>query len=94
MSLHQLMNFNKTMNPTIQTGPIMMANEETQFKSQNDLTPSQTDSINKLIGNALDRKVISENYHFQAYPSFLRSNGPYRVYDHATTKGTKCVKNI
>ena len=40
------------------------------------------------VGAALDRKYISDKFHAQEYPSFGYSTGPYRVYDHATEKGT------
>jgi len=33
------------------------------FQSQTDLTPSHTSSVGNLIGNALDRKQISTQYH-------------------------------
>ena len=68
--------------------------QQNMFASQAELTPSQTSSVGKLIGNALDRNVISKEYHQQAYPSFLRSNGPFKVYDHAHQKGTQYVANI
>ena len=50
--------------------------------------------MSTLIGQALDRKQISNNYHCQAYPSFMRSNGPFKVYDHAQTKGKQYVSNL
>lgn len=68
--------------------------QQNMFASQGELAPSQTSSVGKLIGNALDRNVISKEYHQGAYPSFLRSNGPFKVYDHATKKGTQYVANI
>lgn len=40
-----------------------------------------------MIGQALDRKKISNSYHNNAYPYFLRSQGPFKVYDHAKAKG-------
>lgn len=40
-------------------------------------------SAKKLIGLALERKNISDQYQANFYPSFLRSHGPFKVYDHA-----------
>ena len=48
-------------------------------------------TLQKDVGAALDRKRISENYHSICYPSFFYSNGPFRVYDHGTAKGTAKV---
>jgi len=39
-----------------------------------------------IIGDSLKRKTVSDKYHSQAYPSFLHSTGPFRVYDHADAK--------
>ena len=50
--------------------------------------------MKNLIGLALNRKQVSSNYHYSAYPYFLRSQGPYKVYDHATTKGQQYVANL
>ena len=44
--------------------------------------------VSPEIGQALDRKTISNNYHSIAYPSFMYSNGPFRVYNHSQAKGT------
>ena len=41
---------------------------------------------NEIIGDALNRKTTSENYSIE-YPKFLRSNGPFNIYDHAKKKG-------
>jgi len=38
------------------------------------------------IEKALYRKQISDNYH-TSVPKFLRSQGPFAVYDHAAHKG-------
>ena len=51
-------------------------------------------NMKNLIGLALNRKQVSNNYHYSAYPYFLRSQGPYKVYDHATTKGQQYVANL
>lgn len=40
-----------------------------------------------MVGMALQRKHISQNYHHNAYPYFMRSQGPFKVYDHASAKG-------
>lgn len=48
--------------------------------------------MNDMIGNALERKTISDQYHSSAYPQFLRSNGPFKVYNHAEHKGS--IENI
>jgi hypothetical protein len=47
----------------------------------------QIQNLDKVIGNALERKTISDNYHSSAYPQFLRSHGPFKVYNHAEQKG-------
>lgn len=47
-----------------------------------------------MIGAALDRKKISAEYHHNAYPYFFRSQGPFKVYDHAYAKGQKYVSII
>ena len=47
-----------------------------------------------MIGLALERKTISNNFHSKAYPSFFKSSGPFRVYDHAQAKGKNYVNNI
>lgn len=47
-----------------------------------------------MIGQALDRKKISNSYHNNAYPYFLRSQGPFKVYDHAKAKGQNYVLNV
>jgi hypothetical protein len=39
-----------------------------------------------LIGQALDRHTIENSYN-TIYPKFLRSQGPFCVYDHAKVKG-------
>jgi hypothetical protein len=39
-----------------------------------------------FIKKALDRKKISSNYH-TALPMFLKSQGPFAVYDHALHRG-------
>ena len=46
-------------------------------------------SANNLIGDALNRKVVSDHYHSKAYPLFMQSNGPFKVYDHAESKGPR-----
>jgi CTP:phosphocholine cytidylyltransferase-like protein len=51
-------------------------------------------SVKNLIGLALERKQISNNYQSNAYPYFLRSQGPFRIYDHAQAKGKNYVGNI
>lgn len=40
------------------------------------------------VEQALNRKIISDNYH-TAVPKFLRSQGPFAVYDHSAHKGTR-----
>jgi len=47
--------------------------------------------MDNLIGLALDRKNISNQYYNNAYPYFLRSQGPFKVYDHAKSKGQNFV---
>ena len=48
----------------------------------------------KMIGSALDRHEINARYHSEAYPYFMKSNGPYKIYDHALTKGKMCESNL
>ena len=44
---------------------------------------SSPDDVRTIIGLALNRKQVSANYHTQAYPYFMRSQGPFKIYDHA-----------
>lgn len=44
---------------------------------------STQDDVRTIIGLALNRKQVSANYHSQAYPYFMRSQGPFKIYDHA-----------
>lgn len=37
---------------------------------------------------------MSPGYHSQAYPYFMRSQGPFKIYDHAQHKGQQYVHNI
>lgn len=52
------------------------------------------DDVRTIIGLALNRKQVSANFHTQAYPYFMRSQGPYKIYDHAQHKGKQYVHNI
>lgn len=52
------------------------------------------DDVRTIIGLALNRKQVSANYHSQAYPYFMRSQGPFKIYDHAQHKGKQYVHNI
>lgn len=65
---------------------------EAHFK--NNPNSQMNNNMKNLIGLALNRKQVSNNYHYSAYPYFLRSQGPYKVYDHATTKGQQYVANL
>jgi hypothetical protein len=47
----------------------------------------------ELIGDALNRKTISKNYRV-AYPLFMHSNGPFKIYEHAQQKGNKIYNNF
>ena len=42
---------------------------------------------------ALYRKVISDKYH-TSVPRFLRSQGPFAVYDHAAHKGNRTYETV
>ncbi len=42
---------------------------------------------------ALYRKKISDKYH-TSLPKFLRSQGPFAVYDHATIKGGQAFEKV
>ena len=42
--------------------------------------------MKQIIQNALNRKTISHNYH-TTLPKFMRSQGPFAVYDHSMHKG-------
>lgn len=67
-------------------------NVQSRAFSQNIKQLSQDpNSVKNLIGLALNRKQISGNYHHNAYPYFLRSQGPFKVYDHAQAKGQQYV---
>ena len=37
---------------------------------------------------------MTEQYQAKAYPYFLRSQGPFSVYDHAKSKGQQYVQNL
>ena len=58
-------------------------------KGNDPITVPPPQSVDEKIESAQDRHIISDKYHTQAYPQFLRSHGPYKVYDHAEQKGTK-----
>lgn len=51
-------------------------------------------NVSDLIGSALHRKHIGPGYHYGAYPYFMRSQGPFKIYDHATAKGQQFVQNL
>ncbi len=55
---------------------------------------SNPEHMKNIIGLALQRNQISNQYHNQAYPYFLRSQGPFEVYDHAQSKGQQFVQNL
>jgi len=38
--------------------------------------------VRKLVSKALNRKTISQAYHTNV-PVFLRSEGPFSIYDHS-----------
>lgn len=42
-----------------------------------------------MIGDALKRKKVSDQYHSKVYPYFMHANGPYKIYDHAQKVGAK-----
>ena len=43
---------------------------------------STQDDVRTIIALALNRKQVSPQYHTQTYPYFMRSQGPYKIYDH------------
>lgn len=45
------------------------------------------------IEQALYRKKISDNYH-TSVPKFMRSQGPFAVYDHAAHKGAYAYETV
>jgi hypothetical protein len=47
-----------------------------------------------MVPGGLDRKVINNSFYQDNFPVFLRSNGPYEVYDHARTKGEREVSKM
>lgn len=57
------------------------------------ISASNDDSINDIIGRALNRKTISNAYHSE-YPRFLKSQGPFKIYNHYEVKGQDHVENI
>ena len=50
-----------------------------------DSTPKKKHHL--LIGNALNRHEISDQYHTEGPPGFMKSMGPFCIYDHAKAKG-------
>ena len=83
MTRHQRLRFrqpNKSSinNEVLRSMPSIF-NNKTESKSQGKL----------LIGNALDRHQISTGYHYNAYPSFMKSHGPFKIYDHSHVKGSQ-----
>lgn len=63
------------------TGPVTQPQQQSQM-------------IQQIISSALDRKQISQSFYSQAYPAFLQSQGPYKIYDHAAAKGKQYVANL
>lgn len=51
--------------------------------AQSATAESQDEDVRTIIGLALNRKQIGPGYHTDAYPYFMRSQGPFKVYDHA-----------
>ena len=45
------------------------------------------------VEQALYRKKISDNYH-TSVPKFLRSQGPFAVYDHSAHKGGRSYETV
>jgi hypothetical protein len=63
-----------------------MSNQQ-QF--QGSTFDNHRNTTNTVIGDALNRKTVNDNYHSKAYPLFMQSNGPFKVYDHAEAKGPR-----
>ena len=55
-------------------------------KSYNGVTLADEDK-REIIKNALNRKQISHEYH-TTLPKFMKSQGPFAVYDHSVHKGS------
>jgi len=49
---------------------------------------------NTVIGDALNRKIVNDSYHSKAYPLFMQAAGPFKVYDHAESKGPRESQKI
>ena len=62
--------------------------------TQSATAESQDEDVRTIIGLALNRKQIGPGYHTDAYPYFMRSQGPFKVYDHAQQKGSSAVTNL
>lgn len=50
--------------------------------------------MSQVIGDALNRKKISDKYFNNAYPSFMKANGPFKIYDYSEQKGEFYVDSI
>jgi hypothetical protein len=55
---------------------------------------SKSSDVHSIIGLALDRKQISKNYEYSHYPNFMRSHHPFKIHNHAETKGKFFVENL
>lgn len=93
-SLGSRNDYNEMRIPTIkQPGPNSERAQTSESRRLNrtinfyNTSEGQNMKIEQLIGLALDRKRISKQYYNNAYPYFLRSQGPFKVYDHAKAKG-------
>lgn len=77
----------KDMNRFYQTANNLYGKDKGLNKFVQDGMHSTQDDVRTIIGLALNRKQVSANYHSQAYPYFMRSQGPFKIYDHAQHKG-------
>jgi len=90
-TLHQILKAKKAIKQRLRFNNSVDPNKSEESPLHK-LISNQTGKKTQLIGQALERHTISNGYH-QAYPSFLKSSGPFNVYDHARAKGSSTEQN-
>lgn len=89
-----LYNLHKATSPQLKTPQVPAIKLLMPGSGQTTRQSGTDDDVRTIIGLALNRKQISSGYHSQAYPYFMRSQGPFKIYDHATSKGQQFVQNL
>ena len=89
-----LYNLQKATSPQLKTPQVPAVKLLMPQATAGSRKSSNDDDVRTIIGLALNRKQISSGYHSQAYPYFMRSQGPFKIYDHATAKGQQFVQNL